>query len=69
MPVSQVHIVELKPALVSIPDARAYLGSISRAGFYARILPLLDSVMVGHRRMVTLESLDRYITLRKTVAA
>ena len=50
----------LKPGLMSIADACRYL-SISRAKFYADILPRLDSVPIGSRNLIVSISLDRYI--------
>jgi len=50
-----------KPGLMSIPDSCRYLGDISRAKFYADILPKLDTVRVGSRNLVVVSSLDRYI--------
>jgi hypothetical protein len=51
----------LKPALASIRDACTYLGSVSRAKFYADILPKLDSVYLGTRHFVVVASMDRLI--------
>lgn len=51
----------LKPALASISDACKYLGGISRAKLYADILPLLDTVKLGNRRLVVIASMDRLI--------
>jgi hypothetical protein len=45
---------------MSIADACRYL-SISRAKFYADILPRLDSVPIGSRNLIVSISLDRYI--------
>jgi hypothetical protein len=51
--------VPLRPAFVSIRVARQYLGDIGRSTFYERYLPRLESVRLGGRHMVTVESLDR----------
>lgn len=56
----------LKPALASIGDACKYLGGISRAKFYADILPLLDKVKLGNRNLVVVASLDRLIKSRRS---
>jgi hypothetical protein len=46
--------------LRSIPAAQIYLGGISRAGLYA-LLPRLESVKLGGRRMILRASLDAFI--------
>ena len=51
----------LKPALVSILDACAYLGGVSRAKFYADILPKLETVKLGRRNFVVVASMDQLI--------
>jgi hypothetical protein len=56
-----------KPALASIPAARKYMGGISRSKFYADILPLLQTVNFGSRRLVVVQSMDRFIAERATV--
>jgi hypothetical protein len=56
---------DLKPALASIDAARRYLGNISRSGFYASILPHLESVRLGTRHFVTIASLDDYIAAHR----
>ena len=48
-------------ALMSIKDSCRYLGSTSRANFYANILPLLESVHIGKRHMIVVASMDRLI--------
>jgi len=60
------QVAPLKPALVSIPMACKYLGGISRAKFYADILPFLETVKFGNRNLVVLVSLDRLIASRST---
>jgi hypothetical protein len=60
------QVAPLKPALVSIPVACEYLGGISRAKFYADILPFLETVKFGNRNLVVLASLDRLIASRST---
>jgi hypothetical protein len=51
----------LKPALASIRGACEYMGGISRAKFYADILPLLETVKLGSRNFVVVSSMDRLI--------
>ena len=51
----------LRPALASIPDACKYLGDVSRAKFYADVLPLLETVHIGSRHFVVVASMDRLI--------
>jgi hypothetical protein len=51
----------LKPALASIPDACRYLGEVSRAKFYADVLPLLETVHIGTRHFIVVASMDRLI--------
>jgi hypothetical protein len=51
----------LRPALVSIRVARRYLGDIGRSTFYQRYLSRVDTVRLGARNLVTVESLDRLI--------
>jgi hypothetical protein len=55
----------LKPALASIPDACKYLGDVSRAKFYADVLPLLETVHLGSRHFVVVASIDRLIAKLK----
>jgi hypothetical protein len=50
-----------KPALLSILDACQYLGGVSRAKFYADILPKLETVKLGRRNFVVVASMDRLI--------
>ena len=49
-----------RPALIGIGEAADYLG-IARSTFYARFLPDLETVRIGKRRMVVMESLDELI--------
>ena len=58
----------LKPALVSILDACAYLGGVSRAKFYADILPKLETVKLGRRNFVVVASMDRLIEANRRPA-
>ena len=51
----------LKPALASIGDSCLYMGGISRAKFYADILPQLETVKLGRRNLVVVASMDRFI--------
>jgi len=55
----------LKPKLASIPDACHYMGDISRAKFYADILPHLATVHFGKRHFVVVQSMDRFIAARR----
>jgi hypothetical protein len=55
------HADRLKPALVPIQVACNYMGGISRAKFYADLLPLLDTVHIGSRHLVVVKSMDRVI--------
>jgi hypothetical protein len=65
-PAAVEQVAALKPALVSIPVACEYLGGISRAKFYADILPFLETVKFGNRNLVVLASLDRLIASRSS---
>ena len=58
----------LKPALISIRGACAYMGGISRSKFYNDVLPLLDAVKIGKRNFVTTESVDRLIAANQRSA-
>ena len=58
-------LFRLKPALASIPNARAYMGDLSRAKFYADILPQLETVHLGRRHFVVVASMDRLIASLK----
>jgi hypothetical protein len=51
----------LKPVLASIPNSLKYMGGISRAKFYADVLPLLETVKIGSRNLVVVESMNRLI--------
>jgi hypothetical protein len=51
----------LKPALASIRASCEYMGGVSRAKFYADILPLLETVKLGSRNFVVVASMDRLI--------
>jgi hypothetical protein len=55
----------LKPALASIPNALSYMGDLSRAKFYADILPQLETVHLGRRHFVVVASMDRLIASLK----
>jgi hypothetical protein len=55
-----------RPALLSIPAACRYMGDVSRAKFYADVLPQLETVHIGTRHFVVVASMDRLIAkLRK----
>jgi len=58
----------LKPALASIMDACAYMGGVSRAKFYADILPKLETVKLGRRNFVVVASMDRLIEANRRCA-
>lgn len=62
-------IATLRPALADIPAALGYLGDVSRAKFYADLLPQLDVVRFGKRTFVTVASLDRLISAHRRPAA
>jgi hypothetical protein len=51
----------LKPALASIKASCDYMGGISRAKFYADILPLLKTIKLGNRNLVVIDSMDQFI--------
>jgi hypothetical protein len=59
----------LKPVLASIPAACKYMGNVSRAKFYADILPLLETVHLGSRHFVVVASIDRLIAKLKDAPA
>jgi hypothetical protein len=59
----------LKPALASIPDACKYLGDLSRAKFYADVLPQLETIHIGTRHFVLVASIDRLIEKLKDAPA
>jgi hypothetical protein len=42
-------------------DACSYMGGISRAKFYADILPTLETVKLGRRNFVVVASMDALI--------
>ncbi len=57
-----------KPASMPIfPEACAYIG-IGRAKFYTDVLPHIDCVRIGTRRLAVTESLDRFIAERATAS-
>jgi hypothetical protein len=58
---NEPHTDALRPALASIPVACKYLGDVSRAKFYADVLPLLETVHIGSRHLVVVASMDRLI--------
>lgn len=64
-----VSVGTIKPALASVNDACKYLGGVSRAKFYTDLLPKLESVLLGGRRMVTVRSMDALITASTSQAA
>jgi hypothetical protein len=60
------HAGHLRPALASIQASCAYMGGVSRAKFYADILPQLDTVKLGKRNLVVVASMDRLIEAGRT---
>lgn len=60
--------IAINPPLLSIGEAAAYL-RISRAKFYADILPILESVRIGGRRLVYRDSLDKFIAAQRQKVA
>jgi hypothetical protein len=59
----------LTPALASIKASCEYMGGVSRAKFYADILPLLETVKLGSRNFVVVASMDRLIEANRSKAA
>jgi hypothetical protein len=62
----------LRPVLASINAARQYMGSPSKAKFYADLLPLLETVKfrdTDKRRWVVVSSMDRLIDERRAATA
>ncbi len=60
-------VAPLRPALVTIPAACAYL-NVSKSTFYERVLPNLEIVhLLSSKPLIKLDSLDRLIAA-KTVA-
>jgi hypothetical protein len=55
------NVAPLRPALVDITGAIAYLGGPSRAKFYADLLPRLEIIKFGTRTLVSVNSLDQLI--------
>jgi hypothetical protein len=56
---------KIRPALISIVNAAEHL-DVARSTFYKKFLPDLETVRIGARRLVVMESLDRLIeTLRE----
>jgi len=57
------------PILMSVADANAYLGGnlggISHTHFYVVIMPHLQTVKIGRRRMIFIASIDRYVESRR----
>jgi hypothetical protein len=59
--ISREYVAPLKPALASIKASCDYMGGVSRAKFYADVLPLLETVKLGSRNFVVVTSMDRLI--------
>jgi hypothetical protein len=66
--ISLETVRSLKPALASIKASCDYMGGISRAKFYADILPLLETVKLGSRNFVVVASMDRLIEMSRSKA-
>jgi len=62
---AQTDRSQLKPKIASIPDSCHYMGDISRAKFYADILPHLETVHFGKRHFIVVQSMDRFIAARR----
>jgi hypothetical protein len=60
-------IALLKPALASIKAACQYMGGVSRAKFYADVLPMLETVKFGTRNLVVVASMDRLIEFKRSL--
>jgi hypothetical protein len=61
-------VAPLRPALITIPAACAYL-NVSKSTFYERVLPNLEIVhLLSNKPLIKLDSLDHLIAA-KTVAA
>jgi hypothetical protein len=54
-------MTEFKPALMSVQAAMRYLGDVSRTKLYVSLMPQLESVKIGKRRMIFRASLDALI--------
>ena len=67
MDTNQPTVGTPRPALTSINDAAAYL-SLSRATFYRDVIQHVETVKLGKRNLVVVESLDRFIAARRAVA-
>jgi hypothetical protein len=66
---NELRTDELKPRLASIPAAIKYMGDPSRSKFYADILPRLQSVHIGRRHFVVVDSMDALIDNLKEASA
>lgn len=62
------NVSSLKPILASIKASCDYMGGVSRAKFYADLLPLLETVKLGSRHFVVVSSMDRLIEARRSKA-
>jgi hypothetical protein len=60
-------VADLRPALADISGACRYLGGIGRSKFYSNVMPDLDVVHIGARTFVTVDSLDRLISERRSL--
>jgi hypothetical protein len=53
-----------RAAMPIYPDACQYVGGISRSMFYREVLPYVDCLNIGVRRLPLKVSLDRYVAAR-----
>jgi hypothetical protein len=60
-------VPRLRPALISINEAADYLG-IARSTFYKDFLPNIETVRIGKRNLVVVESLDRLVAKLRGLA-
>jgi hypothetical protein len=56
---------KLRPLLISVNEAADYV-NYSRSGFYKSILPQLETVTLGKRRLVVMASLDAFVERLRT---
>jgi hypothetical protein len=62
---NELTVAPLGTALLNIPNTILYLGSMSRAKFYADILPHLETIKIGKRTMIVKESIDKFINAHR----
>ena len=61
-------IEALKPAFAAIKASCEYMGGVSRAKFYADLLPLLETVRLGSHNFVVVASMDLLIEMSRSKA-